>query len=312
MSRKGNSDSNKRSITRYVIHQTRMASLVEDYDSGVRLEGLNAASIAFDKVKDYLAAEFPHKTIPESEFEYKDGSNSWSLRVPLRRDVCLASEQVALITGLSRMMVLDGCRPIPGYFTAPACVIDAVTESFTRALSHEFSRAQANRRHPNGNELSNIISMAIISASHDAICEAVDALDGITPDCDREFILFALHGRSETGPPDPFSSKSRFRNDLMQALIWWTLPKTEFPQKRAGQVTMSDMAYYFSLAGYFDEPSNLTIDHNSKKHQRPGVNGGDERTVRRWMRKYTDPEYDWPALRSHIITIIRRTGYELR
>jgi hypothetical protein len=295
-----------------VIHQTRMASWVEDYDSGIRLEGLNAASRAFNKVKDYLAAEFPCKKIPESEFEYKPRGDSWSLSVPIRKHICLASEQVALITGLSRMMVLDGCRPIPEDFTAPACVIDAVTESFTRALSYEFSKAQANRRHPKGNELGNIISMAIISASHDAICEAVDALDGITPDCNREFILFALHGRSETGPPDPFSSKSRFRNDLMQALIWWTLPKNELAQKKADRVTVSDLAVYFSLAGYFDEPSNLTVDQNSKNHQIPSVNGGDERTVRRWMRKYTDPEYDWPALRSHIITIIRRTGYELR
>jgi hypothetical protein len=288
-----------------------MASWVEDYDSGVRLEGLGAASRAVNRVKDYLAAEFPCKTIPESEFEYKPGSNSWSLHVPLRRDVCLASEQVALITGLSRMMVLDGCRPIPEDFTAPACVIDAVTESFTRALSYELSRAQANRRHPNGNELSNIISMAIISASHDAICEAVDVLDGITPDCDREFILFALHGRSETGPPDPFSSKSRFRNDLMHALIWWTLPKTEFPQKRAGQVTMSDLAHYFSLAGYFDEPSGLLPEQFSENHQGPGVTGGDERTVRRWMRKYAEFPSTWPKLRNSLIQTIRRTGYPL-
>jgi hypothetical protein len=304
-------NSNPRFITRYVIHQTRMASWVEDYDSGVRLEGLGAAFRAVNRVKDYLAAEFPCKTIPESAFEYQPGSSSWSLHIPLRRDVCLASEQVALITGLSRMMILDGCHPIPEDFTAPTCVIDAVTEALTRALYRELSEARANRRHPNGDELSNIISMAIISACNDAICDAVDALDGITPDCEREFILFALRGRSETGPPDPFSSKSRFRNDLMEAVIWWTLPKNDFAQKRADQVTMSDLAYYFSLAGYFDEPKGSPAEQNSDNHPEPGMTGGDERTVRRWMRKYTESPSTWPKLRTSLIKTIRRTGYPL-
>ena len=311
MSRKGKSDANKQPKMRYVIHQTRMASWVEDYDSGVRLEGLGAASRAVDRVKDYLAAEFTHKTIPEIEFEYQPGSKSWSISVPLRRHVCLASEHVAMITGLSRTMILDGCRPIPDDFTAPVCVIDAVTEALTCALSREFRHAQARRNYPDGDELSNIISMAIISACNDAICEAVEALDGITPDCIREFILFALRGRSETGPPDPFSSKSRFRNDLMQALIWWTLPKTEFAQKKADRVTMSDLAYYFSLAGYFDEPEGSPTEQIAENRQNPGIAGGDERTVRRWMRKYAESPSTWPKLRTSLIKTIRRTGYPL-
>jgi hypothetical protein len=179
------------------------------------------------------------------------------------------------------------------------------------SLSKEIGEAEANSKYPDGEKLSSIINMVINSALNDAICDAVDMLDGITPDCNREFILFSLRGREETGPPDPFTSKSRFRNDLIQALIWWALPKNEFQQKKAGQVSMSDLTYFFSLCGYFDEAKGSPVNRNSEYSQEHGLGGGDERTIRRWMRKYVKSSPSWPKLRSSLIETIKRTGYPL-
>ena len=212
------SGSRPRVTTRYVIHPVRMAPWVEGHNSGVSLEGLGEASRVVDGIMDFLAAEFPHKKVPHSEFEYKLGFHSWNIRTPLRNYVCFASERVAMILGLSRMMVLDWSRPVPEDFTAPACVIDSVTESLIYALSCELGNAQASRKSSGGEMIRSIISRTFDSAFNDAICAAVDKLDGIAPDCNREFIQFSVRGRGDTGPPDPFSSKSRFRNDLLQAL----------------------------------------------------------------------------------------------
>ena len=307
MGRKGKSNLNKRTVMRYVIHHARIASWVEDYDSGVRLEGLNVASKEVSRMKDFWAAEFPLKTIPHSEFEYRPAGEWCSLRIPLRKYICLASERVAMITGFSRMLYLSSHDPIPEDFTAPVCVIDAVTEALTRALSCELSEAQADRRYPDGDKLNKIISLAIDSAFNNAICKAVDTLDGITPDCNRELILFSLRGREQTGPPDPFSSKSRFRNDLMEALIWWSLPKKR-GRKDASLVTIGNLTEYFSLIGYMDEPAgDRTIDVS----ECAGRSGGNERSVRRWLRRYSPDDSDWLTLRSSYIKIIGLTGYHL-
>src|SRR5437588_7511853 len=110
---KGKENSDKRVPPRYILHEVRMAPWVESYDRGVRLEGLAAASRAVNRIKDFLAAEFPHKTIPHTDFNYRPVSGEWIIRIPLRKHICLASEQVAMITGLSRMMILDGYNPIP-------------------------------------------------------------------------------------------------------------------------------------------------------------------------------------------------------
>ena len=94
-------------------------------------------------------------------------------------------------------------------------------------------------------------------------------------------------------------------------LIWWALPKNELQQKKAERVTMSDLAYYFALIGYFNDLSGLPTDKKTENLAGLGESGGDERTLRRWMRKYTGNFSRWPALRSSLIEIIRRTGYTL-
>lgn len=301
----------KAGVTRYVIHPVRMGAWVEDYDAGVRLEGLTEASRVVDSIKEFLAAEFPLSKVSHSDFEFSPGINSWSVRVPIRDYVCVASEQVAMIMGLSRVMSLDSRRPVSEDFTAPACVIDAVTISLKDALFSKFAGSEMNWLNLYGASLSLIVSRAIDSALNDAVCAAVDALDGLTPDCNREYILFTLRTRDETGPPDPFSSKSRFRNDLMQALIWWGLPKHDLPQKPPARVTVEDLAYYFSVAGYFDEPDQQTAVQGSEHNEQIGESGGDDRTVRRWIRKYTNPPSNWRTLRVSLIETIRRTGYIL-
>lgn len=303
----------KRVTHRYVVHEAHLSKWFDDYDDDIPpLEGRAEATELLNHIQEHLTLEFPHKRVPHTHFEYDLGSSSGSLRIPIRHHVCLASGTVSIVTRLSRMMMLKAYEVVPEDYAAPSCVIDCVTEAFTNALTQEFDRAKTNPRHPEGDTLGSTIYGAIADARDEAICAAVDALDGVTPDCNREYIQFVFRSRTETGLPDPFSSKSRFKNALIEALIWWQFSKEDYQepylQKSAEEVTEDDLAYYFWLIGYFG-----TNQRKSSDSLRPGYldAGGSDRTIRRWLRKYSDPQSDWPSLRSALVTTIRRTGYHL-
>lgn len=210
------------------------------------------------------------------------------------------------------MFALNAFEPVPEDYTAPTCVIDCVTEELTNALGKEFGRAKANPRFSEGDTLRRIIFQAISDARDEAICGAVNALDGVTPDCNREYIQFVFRSRTETGWPDPFSSKSRFKNALIEALIWWQFSKEDYQepylQKPAEQVTVDDLAYYFWLIGYLGTNQPKSSDSVQPEYLDAG---GSDRTIRRWLKKYSDPHSDWPSLRSALVITIRRTGYQL-
>ena len=301
--------SKKRVILRYFMNEAHMASWVEGYE-GIRVEGRGKASRALTLIQDHLRREFPSSTIPNQEFEFSLSKDAGSFHMPIREHICLVVDQVALITGLSRMTSFSWERKTPDDFTAPTCIIDAVAGIYTSKLSEQLCRAYSTQN-DRSITLVGIIDEALDNARVETVCAAVDALDGITPGCDRELIQFMIRPRVENGPPDPFSSKSRFRNSLMEALIWFSISKKDYPNKTAGKVTMDDLAYYFCQLGYIGKTDQDAPHNSTDKGPEVDDTGGNDRTIRRWMQKYTNPKYNWPALRSDLISTIRRTGYDL-
>jgi hypothetical protein len=290
-----------------VIHKAHVWWPPEYY--GENAEDIAKVADILCRIKVHLRSQFPLKPIPNLEFEYHLQCFTGSVRIPLRNHICLTSEFVALITGLNCLTPTIGDRPVPEGHQMPACILDAVIPTFTEALAEEFEQpAERDKWFFETDRVSTQVWTALSDAKDRAICSAVDALDGLTPDCDRSYIYYMVRARSERGPADPFGSKSSFRNGVMSALIWWGLRKNNHLRKTADSVTPDDLAYFFEIARYsIDSPESYTAPE--PEDTKADIN---ERTIRKWIKKYSDAGLDWPSYRASLINIIRGANYDLR
>jgi hypothetical protein len=294
-------------LDKQVIHKAHVWWPPEYY--GVNAEDIAKVETVICQIKNHLRSQFPLKPVPHVEFEYQLKCFKSSVRIPLRNHICLTSEFVAMISGLNGLTPSIGDRPVPEGHQMPACILDAVIPTFTDALAEEFERpADRDNWFFETDRVSTQVWTAISDAKDRAICSAVDALDGITPECDRSYIYFMVRPRTDHGPADPFGSKSSFRNSVMSALLWWGLKKENKLSKLAESVTPDDLAYYFEIARYSLDYSDPTtaLETGSKKAD---IN---ERTVRKWIKKYSGPGSDWPSYRASLIKMIRGANYDLR
>jgi hypothetical protein len=287
------------------VHQARLLGSAGFH--GDSSEELEAVFLAMRHIKNYVRSQFSVRSVPQIEFEYPLKCFPGCVRIPLRDHICLVSERVALITGLSPLMSLVGDRPVPEDYVVPDCILDAVTKPFIEVLHEEFKRPWKNHLTWEPDRVSTGIYMAVKIAKDRSFCAAVEVLDEIAPDCDRELFQMIQPPKNEKGRPDPFGSKSRFRNSLIEALIWCSLPQRAPRSKRLENVTEEDLAEYFNLIRYMD-----TSQANRESSDKRLNSGGNDRTVRRWLEKYaTPPNKDWHSVRTDLIDTISRANNPL-
>jgi hypothetical protein len=297
---------------RYSLHRARIQEWF-DCDTVPYVDGMDEAGQVMTFVQNRLIAEFPRETVPQQEWEFLVRNvHPVTICLTMREHLCSAIDEVSMIMGLSLSSSFTG-HATPETYTAPVCVIETVTEEFRSVLGTSLRSRELSQDYYQNPTLSDLIDHAVTIARVEAICAAVAKLDGHTPDCNRDWLHLNVKARQEIGPPDPFGSKGRFRYDLMQALIWWSLPKQHLKHlnKSAEKVTESDLTQFFCLLGYLGRIPPISSSNSQKSDLSDCTDsGGDDRTVRRWLRKYMSSK--WPAIRSELVSTIRRTGYLLK